>query len=187
MRSKSGGAICTDTTIRLYYGCVKGHSGLVARPRPEEAVERPFGVAVHGLRVAVSRSFGGEACLRSFWLEELDWISGGVLDDRLIAADTDDDVAAEAGAGLAQTLDDGGYVGDFDGEAVPSTWRGQRAVWHRLATARSTTGLREYQAELATREHGERWRRMQVFVKAELLTVERNRLVNVTDDVADLY
>src|SRR5258708_4452034 len=119
-------------------------------------------------------------------LEQLDRVAGGVVEQDLLAAPADDDVVAEAGAGLAQGRDHGFEVGDFDREPIPAAWLRHPAVGHGLAAARPAAGLAQDQAQIAPRQHGEGGRRMHDFREAKLLAIEDDRRIDIADEVADL-
>src|SRR6266566_9724264 len=87
-------------------------------------------------------------------LEQLDQVTGGILDQDLPDAHAGDDVVAEMCALAAQFLDGGGQVFDLQGDPVPAARLGQRAVRHRGAAALAAVGDTEQQPQVAPVEHG---------------------------------
>src|SRR5262245_58345312 len=76
---------------------------------------------------------------------------------------------------------------DVDHEAVPSSRLGSGPVGHRLTAATLTARGTEGQAQVASSQHGEGGCRMHLLGEAEVSGIERDRLIDVIDDVADAY
>src|SRR4051812_18812756 len=72
-----------------------------------------------------------ERCSGGRWLEKLDRVAGGIVDQYLLAARSADDVVAEAQAGGAQPLHLASDVLDDEMDPVPAPRRGCAAVGHR--------------------------------------------------------
>src|SRR6185437_4960832 len=118
-------------------------------------------------------------------LEQLDGVPRGVLDEDLLAAHAGDDLVAEPGALRPECADETLKVGDLEGEAVPPSGRWPGAVGHGLAAARASAGRAEHQAQVTPGQHGEGRSGVHDLGKAEEMAVERDRLIDVVDDVPD--
>ena len=82
---------------------------------------------------------------------------------------------------------DGGLeILHLDREAVPAAGLLRPAIRHRLPTATRRVRLAQHQAQVAVLQHRERRRRMHDLAKPELTAVERDRRVDIVDDVSDL-
>src|SRR5581483_2142733 len=98
-----------------------------------------------------------------------------------------DDRVAEGGSQLAETLDLRLQIVRFDGEAVPASGRLLTAVGHRLTASAARVRRTQDEAKLAAGQHGKSRRGVHDLVKAELITVEGDCRVDVSDDVANLH
>src|SRR5436190_14279258 len=88
-------------------------------------------------------------------LEELHRVTGGVLEQDLIAADAVQDLAAEGGPGRLEPLDLAGEVRDLELEAVPTTGLGPAAIGQGLPSPALPARRAQQQAQRAAREHRE--------------------------------
>src|SRR5205807_7931908 len=106
-------------------------------------------------------------------------------DEDLLAANAGHDLVAKVGSRLAQRLDGGGEIVDFNREAVPASRLGSGPIGHRLAAAHRIRRA-EHKTQVASREHSKGRSRMHLFMEAKMLAVERDRSVDIVDDVTDL-
>src|SRR6266550_5408337 len=72
---------------------------------------------------------------RSERLEQLNRVAGGILDENLLSPVACDDWVAKPRAGVFQLVDGRFQIFDFDLDTVPSAWRRNLTVWHRLSSA----------------------------------------------------
>jgi hypothetical protein len=110
-----------------------------------------------------------------------------VLEQDLAAAHPAHDLVAEAEPGGAEGLDLARDVVDFELDAVPAARLRDAAVGHRLGGAAGTADGVEQQAQVSPGEGGEAGSRMELDGEAEVPGVERDRGVDVVDDVADTH
>jgi hypothetical protein len=87
----------------------------------------------------------------------------------------------------AQLRHGAGQVGDLEGEAVPAAGLRHRAVRHRLAAPGPAAWRAEHQAQVTTRQHREGRGGMHHLGEAQLPGVERDRGVDIVDDVPHAY
>jgi SAM-dependent methyltransferase len=169
-----------------------GRAGLRLAERYAGWDRRPFAsassghVSVYERALVVSAALP-ESGLGKDRLEQLHGIARRVLGDDLPAARSAHDVVAESHATVMELPDERIEVGDLDREAVPAARRRHRPVRHRLTAARPAARRAEHQAQVATGEHREGRGGMHHLREAQVLRVERDRGVNVVDDVPDTY
>jgi hypothetical protein len=120
-------------------------------------------------------------------LEQLDGVAGRIVHQDLFTADSGDNVVAKVRSRRPQSRDDFRKVGDLYGKSIPASWFGLRAIRHRLTAAARWVWCAEYETQVVSRKHGEGRCGMHVFMKTKLLTVERNRGVDIVNDVPDLH
>src|SRR5207248_9926849 len=109
-----------------------------------------------------------------------------VVNEDLLAANAGHDLVAKVRSRLAQCLDRGGEIVDFNREAVPASELGPGSIGHRLATAARRIGRAEYETQVTSGEHGKSRSRMHLFVEAQMLAIERHGGVDIVDNVANL-
>lgn len=97
-----------------------------------------------------------EAGFRDAGLEQLDGISGGILEKDLLPANPVNDFVTEMNTVLSEQPDPVGDVGDLNEESVPSPWFGLRAVRHCLPAAAPTAWCAEDKPQLAAIQHCEK-------------------------------
>ena len=122
-------------------------------------------------------------------LEQLNRVPGRVIEQDLPAADPGDDVITERDPSTAQPVDNLLQVGDLERDAIPATGFRHRAVWHRARSASGAAPHRgaEQQPEVAPAEDGEHRRRVHFLGEAQMQAVERDRGVDIVDDVTDAH
>src|SRR5438552_12700074 len=178
--AQPGRAPVLATIILLVQGRTRRRHQTVRQwPRP---VRRRESIGYIGAApfIEACPSSRSEASLRRDWLEQFNEIAGGILDERLPAADAFDDAAPKMHARAAQTLDRLGHVLDLDREAVPASWfrRGPIRQDRSSPCIRSNRGA-QHQAEVTAREHRKDRRGMHVKVKSQMRGVERDGCVDI--------
>jgi len=74
---------------------------------------------------------------------------------------------------------------DFDLDSVPTAWSGKLTVRHRLSGS-ARTGSVEQELQITARQAREARRRMHLDLETKHICVERNNLVDIVDDVANI-
>ena len=105
------------------------------------------------IRGVAASSLLGEAGFWDAGLEQLDGISGGILEKDLLPTHPVNDFVAEMNTVLSEQSDPVGDVGDLNEESVPSPWFGPCAVRHCLPAAAPTAWCAEDKPQLATIQH----------------------------------
>src|SRR5262245_20774525 len=119
-------------------------------------------------------------------MEEFNGVAGGVLEENLPAADSNDDLVAKMGSRLAQPLHGCGEVVDFDGKSIPPTRLGLGAIRHGLSASAGRIRSAKDETQIAAREHRKGRRRVHHKLKAKMLRIECNSGLHIVNDVADL-
>ena len=85
---------------------------------------------------------------------------------------------------VAQGLDRASKIVNFESDAVPATRLGLAAIGHGLGGPPGASWGVEQELEVASREPGEAGAGVEVDPEAEMLGVERDRRLDVIDNVA---
>jgi hypothetical protein len=118
-------------------------------------------------------------------LEQLDGIASRVIQQDLPATKPAHDVVAEPRSRLAQAVDLAVEIIDLQLDPVPAARLGPATIRHRLGGPTRAAHCVHQQPQIAAREHGEAGRGVQLNGEAEPLGIERDRCIDVVDDVAD--
>src|SRR4051794_4044075 len=100
-----------------------------------------------GLGHVVSFACAGAVSAPAGWLEQLDRVAGGIVEQHLVGPDADEDLAAEARTLAFESGDRRFQVLDLETESVPPTRGGHAAVRQRL-TRRAGAGAVQQQPQV---------------------------------------
>src|SRR5918995_2574391 len=156
-------------TSRSSAMCAGGPPNPMQPIRPHSRrITRSPGAGARAWSAPIARS--DTLALIAGWLEQLDWIAGGVLEQDLLATRPADDVVAERQTGGPQPLDVGRDVLDDEVDPVPASRPGRAPVGHRPpGRARRSA---QQQPQVAAHDVGERGGGAGADLEAEMCGVE---------------
>jgi hypothetical protein len=119
-------------------------------------------------------------------LEQLNRISGWILEQDLFPTRAYHNVVPESRARFAEPCDHGLQIIDLDSKPIPAPWHLLPAIRHWLSATRSRIRRAEYKPEIAAGEHCEGRSRVHHFVESQLLDIKNDSRIDIVDNVAHL-
>src|SRR3954465_3945558 len=86
---------------------------------------------------------------------------------------------------MPQRLHQARWIVELNLNAIPAAWLGSPPIRHGLASAPAAAWRVQQQPQIPPREHGESRARVHLHVEPEVLSVERDRRIDVVHDIAD--
>jgi hypothetical protein len=119
-------------------------------------------------------------------LEQLNRVTGWILQQDLLAAIADHDLVAEASSRGFEPRNGCRQVLDLDADPVPAAWGGELAVGHGLSGSASAWSV-EQQPKRPTRDVRKPGRGLQIELKSEETGVKGDGRIDVGHDVAHAH